>query len=145
MRSRLFIFFVFASLSLPAQDIKGTWKGMIYTQGASDSLNIDLIIKSNKKNILSGSTTLHFDKFNYATAVISIQYDSTAQTWYLRERAIIDKDISDYTTLTLDEYYLKQEAPGKLTGQVYCFRTLPPRIGFEGPCHGTMQITLQKQ
>lgn len=145
MRFRLLILFVFSALSLSAQDIMGTWKGKIYTQGASDSLNIDLIIKTNKKNVLSGTTTLHFDKFNFATAVISIQYDSTVKTWYLRERTIIDKDISDYTTLTLDEYYLKQDTPGKLTGQVYCFRTLPPRIGFEGPCHGTMHIYLLRQ
>lgn len=146
MQFRFFLFFLFASPTTDAQDIRGNWKGKIYTQGSTDSLNFDLTIRSNKKKVLSGSTTVHFDNFSYATAVISVQYDSAAKTIYLMEKTIIDKNISDYIPLSLDEYYLNLETPRKLSGLVYCFKMFAARRGFgDPPCHGTMHIDLWKQ
>jgi hypothetical protein len=133
------------SPALFAQDVRGTWKGKIYSSAPGDSTSIEIRIRSNKKDVLSGSTTVRFGNFNFITAVIRIEYDSVAGTVYFQERTITDKDISDWMTPTLNEYHLKFEDPNRLTGRVICFRTLPPRIGLEGPCPGPMELYLQKQ
>jgi hypothetical protein len=145
MKCSVAIICLLLSTSLLAQDLKGKWKGMIYSSAAGDSTKIELVVRKNKKNEWAGTTTTRFGAFNFVTAVISVQYDSVSNSVFLRERTIIDKDVWDYMTLTLNEYNLKFEGTGKLVGSIYCFRTLPPRVGMEGACPGPMQIYLTRQ
>lgn len=145
MKCSIAIICLLLSSSLLAQDLKGKWKGMIYSSAAGDSTKIELVVRKNKKNEWAGTVTTRFGAFNFQTAVISIEYDSVANSVFLRERTIIDKDLWDYTSPTLSDYRLTFEATGKMVGSVYCFRTLRPRIGFEGPCPGPMQIYLARQ
>jgi hypothetical protein len=145
MKCLFILFCLFVTTALFSQDLKGTWKGMVYSSAPGDSTPIELKIKVNKKEVMSGTTTWRFGAFNFATAVLLIKQDSVSNSVYLRERTIVDKDVWDYTTLTLNEYNLKFEGPGRLTGSVYCFRTLPPKVGMEGGCHAAMQLYLVKQ
>ncbi len=83
----LFLCLLF-SPALYAQNVKGIWKGKTYSSDPGVSTSIEIRIRSNKKNVLSGSTTIRFGNFNFITSVIRIEYDSVAGIVYLQERTI---------------------------------------------------------
>lgn len=146
MRSQFLLFlFLLHSLFAATQDVRGNWKGKIYSPGSADSTVIEIKIYSAKKEALTGKSTCFFEQGYYAIATLSVAHDSIKNEIHLRELRIIDKNLPQYMpSLFLQEFFLSFSGGKKLTGIARCIRSTGSNESVRTTCHDDMYIDLTK-